>query len=197
MRKEIQDHPGGNAELFAEQERVGVFVEAFTIHHDNQLVHASVFKKFPNLVAAEHADEFQTPDVMTLDGSGKLMGRVDVPYHRDVTDIQSPVLGDFPQNDSIRNKKDVVDDQHQQKNDSVRGIRIHKGNQNRHHEPGKTYRPREAADLDQGWERRFGIHGKQGQQERPGWKDDCKEPEIYINGHDRMPLQFKEQTEAV
>src|SRR5437667_278125 len=113
------------------------------------------------------------------------------------TDIQRAVFGYFHQNDSIRNKKDVVDDQHQQNDDSVRGIRIHKRNQNRYQHPCRTYRFRKPADLSKRRHGRLGIDTAEGQQERPGWKGDCKKPEICGKGHDGMPLYLKEQTKAV
>src|SRR6267142_704643 len=157
MRKEIQDHPGCDAELLTEQKRVGVLVQAFTVHHNDQLIHTSAFQEVTNFVMAEDADEFQAPNVMPLDGSSKLMGRGGIAYHRNVTHIQRAVFGYFHQNDSIRNKKDVVDDQHQQNHDSVRGIRIDKRNQNSHQEPRKTYRLGKPADLSQWRQRGLGI----------------------------------------
>ena len=91
----------------------------------------------------------------------------------------------------------IIDDQRGQNDDAIRGIRIHKGNQNRYKQPRETYRLGKPSDLVQGRQRRLGINAKDGQQQSPCWKDDCKMPKVGLNGHHRVALQFKQGTKAV
>src|SRR5713226_3460807 len=114
MRKKIQNHPSRHAEFFTKQEGIGVLTETFALNNNDQFIDASALKQIPDFAAVEHANEFQPPHIVTLDGSSKLMGGTVVAYHRDMADVQSPMFGDFHQNDSIGNKKDVIDDQRQQ-----------------------------------------------------------------------------------
>src|SRR2546426_5980681 len=197
MRKEIHYHARRDSELFAEQEDVGVLIEAFAIHRNDQFIHASRFQQCSNFVAAEDTDEFQSPNILTFDRSSKLICRALIADHSHIAYIEDAVLPDFDQNDSIRNKEDVIDDQRGQNDDAIRGIRIHKRNQDRYQEPRETYRLGKPSNLVERGQRRFGINAKQGQQQSPGWKDDCKMPKVSLNGHDRMSLQFKQGTKAV
>src|SRR5437762_11737444 len=197
MRKEIQHNTRSDAEFFAPQKSIGVFVETFPVHHDDQFIDAPAFEGRPDFLTAEDPDELQPPNVVTLNRSRELMSGRAVPHNSNMPDLENAALGYFHQNDSIRNKKYVIDDQREQNDDAVGGIRIDEGDQNGNQQPRKTYRLRKTADLSQWRQRRLGINTKERQQESPYWKDDCKKPQIHLNGHHRVPLHLKQQTEAV
>ena len=197
MRKEIHHHARRDSKLFTQQEDAGVLIKAFTIDRNDQFIDSSLFQECPDFVAAKYAEKFQSPNVVALDRSGELMCRFLITHHSHMAYVENTVFPDFNQNDSIRNKKDVIDDQRGQNDDAIRGVRVHEGNQNRHDQPCETYRLRKPSDLIQRRQRRLGINAKEGQQQSPGWKDDCNMPKVSLNGHDDVSTQFKQGTKAV
>src|SRR5262245_56529703 len=197
MRKEIHHNAGGNPKLFAQQEDAGVLVKALTVDRNDQFIDTSLFQECPDFVAAKNAEKFQSPNVVSLDRPGELMRRLFMTHHSDMAYVENTVFPDFNQNDSIRNKKDVIDDQRGQNDDAIRGVRVHKGNQNRHDQPCETYRLRKPSDLIQRRQRRLGVNAKEGQQQSPSWKDDCNMPKVCLNGHDDVSAQVKQRTKEV
>src|SRR5207244_655101 len=132
-----------------------------------------------------------------FNGPGKLMCRSSISHNGNVAHIQRSVLLHFHQNDSIRNEKDVVDYHRKHDDETIRGIRVHKGNQSCHYKTGNTYRLRQTDNLSDGRKSQFIVNTENRQQNRPGWKNYCKQPEVNLNGHDGMPFEFEQQTKMV
>src|SRR5437870_961603 len=105
MREKIHHNTGSNAELFTEQEGVGVLVKAFTVNDKDQLIHPPSFQEGPDFVPAKDANKFQSPNILTLDRSSKLTCGFFIAHHCHMAYVEDTVFREFHQNDSIRNKK--------------------------------------------------------------------------------------------
>src|SRR5215467_9736504 len=136
MRKEIQNNPGRDAQFFAKQERIGELRETLTVHHQDQLVHAAALEECPNVLTGKNPDQFQSPEMMIFNRAREVITGWSVTYYSYITNVQSPVLGYVHQNETIGNKKDVVDGQCEHQDQPVRCFGVYKQNRRRHHYPG-------------------------------------------------------------
>ena len=193
MREKIQNNSSRDAQFFAQQEQAGELIDALPIHHKDELIHPSTFQKLANFIAREYTQQLQTPNTMVFDRAREIVRRGAAANHCHIPHIERAVFSDFHQNDPIRYKKDVIDNQCEDNDRAVRLIRLHKGNRGGHHQAGKTDCFGQPADLGQGWQGQFGINPKQGHQHSPGWKDDCQNPQVYSNGHDGMSFQLEQR----
>src|SRR5690242_4577560 len=128
MRKKIQDHSGGNPKFFAQKKRVGKLVQTISVRDEYKFIDPTTLEQFTNLGAAEYSDEFQSPNVMAFDGTGKFLNGWAAADDGHMAHIECPMLGDFHQNDTIGNQEDVIDDQREDNDQAVRCIRLYKRN---------------------------------------------------------------------
>src|SRR5438552_2996587 len=194
MRKEIQNYSRGNAKFLAHQEDLCEFVEAVALSKQDQLVDASRFENVTDFLLIENSDKLQAPIAMLFDAARNFhRGRTNA-NHSHVTHIKDAVFRNFEEDDSIRNKQKVVDDQCKQHDQTIRLILIDEKLNRKHDQPRKTYRLRQAKNLVQRPQSRFGVNAENGKQERPGWQNDCQKPQVNLNGHDGMPFQLKQRS---
>src|SRR5262245_32124755 len=194
MRKEIQNNSGRNTKLLAQQESFSEFVQAFTLHHKDEFVYTAAFKKRANVLAPKDSDQFKAPNLVGLNRPCEIISGGAGADHRHVPYLASAVFLNLHQNDTVRNEKDVIDNQCKPDDQPIRCIWPDEGNCRRHDQTRKTYRLRQPADLGQWRQRRFGINTKQRQQNSPRWKDYCKMPKVNSDGHDSMSSQLKQRT---
>jgi hypothetical protein len=197
MRKEVQNDSCRDSKFLAQEERLCEFAEAFSACHKDQFVHPSALEEGTDFVLLENTHQFQTPRTGVHDRLREFVCWRPAADNSDVAHIEGPMLLHFQQNDSIRNKKDVIDYQRKQDDQSVGRILSNEELQGSHDQAGKTYRLRKPENLlqrRQGW---LGINSKNRQQNCPRWKDDCKDPQVYPKGHEGVPFHFEQQTKAV
>src|SRR5207302_9897710 len=133
-------------------------VQTLTVRHQDQFVHTSALEQPANLVAPENSDQLESPDAMVLDGASERMCCGALPDDRNVSHVQRAMLVEFHQNDTIRNKKDVIDDQREEDDQAVRCIRFYKRDCSGHDQARKTYRLRQSPDLSERRKGRFRIN---------------------------------------
>ena len=110
-------------------------VEALPVYHQDQLVHSPALQQTTDIVTGKDPDELQAPKMMGFDRPGKVVSGRTVADDGHVTDIEASVLGYVHQNDTIGNKKDVIDGQREHQNEPVRSFRIHKRNRRGQNNP--------------------------------------------------------------
>src|SRR5439155_18079009 len=137
MGKEIQNDPRGDSKLFAQEQRFRKFGEAFTTNNQDQFVHSSGLENGSNLGLVEDSDQLQSPSALLLNRACEFVCRTAFAHNGHVTHIQRGMLRHLQQNDSIRDKKNVVNDQCKQNDEAVRRI-VDKKLQSRHDQPRKT-----------------------------------------------------------
>src|SRR2546430_13820697 len=177
MRKEVQNDPCRDPEFLAQEERVGELVETFAPSHEDKFIHSSGLEEGADFLLFENAHQFQTPRPVILDRLREFVCCRPAPDDSDVTHVEGPVLLNFQQNESIRNKKDVIDYQRKHCDQPVGRILSNEILQSGHDQAGKTYRLRKAENLPPGRQGWFRINLKGRQQNGPRWKDDCKDPQ--------------------
>src|SRR5215475_9562438 len=170
MRKEIQNDPGSDAELFAQQKSPRELIQALPVDHQDQLVDSPILQKAPNLLSAEDTDQLQPPKTVALDRLCKFIGGRPIADDCHMADIEWPVFGYFHQNETIRNKKDIVDGQREYQDDTIGPVRAQKQNQSGQNDPRPADCFREAPYLAERRQSGLGIHAEQRKQHSPGWK---------------------------
>src|SRR5262245_53652575 len=111
MRKEIQNNSSCNTKLLAQQEGFSELVQAFTLHHKDEFVHAATFKKRANVLARVDSDQLEAPNMVSLDRTREIISGGTNADDSHVAYVECAVLRNPHQNDTIRNKEDVIDDQ--------------------------------------------------------------------------------------
>jgi hypothetical protein len=134
---------------------------------------------------------------MIFNVSGNLHRRRTNTNNGHVTHIEDALFCNLEEDDSVRNKEKVVDDQRKKDDQTIRLVLIDKKLHGQHDQPCKTYRFGEPTNLVQRPQSWFGVNAENGKQDRPGWENDCKKPQVDLNGHDGMPFQFKQRSKAV
>src|SRR5262245_25186461 len=109
MRKEIQNNSGRNTKLLAQQESFSELVQAFTLHDKYEFVHTTAFKQRANLLAREDSNQLKTPNVVGLDRTSEIIGCGTNANDGHVAYVKRTVFRNLHQNDTVRNKKYVVD----------------------------------------------------------------------------------------
>src|SRR5439155_1898039 len=197
MRKEVQNNSGCNPKLLAQKERIGELVQALAVGDEDQFVYTAAFEERANFIPAVNADKLQAPHAVLLNRAREVISVCSMTDDGHVAYVQCAVPRDFHQNDTIGHQKDVIERQCEQDNEAVRSIRLHEGDCSGHDQTSKTYCLAQPDNLRQRRQSRVGINAEQGQQDGPGRKDDCQEPQVYSNGHYGVPFQFEQRPETV
>src|SRR5262245_45511490 len=80
-----------------------------------------------------------------------------------------------------RYEKAIVDGQREYQDDTIGPVRAQKQNQSGQNDPRPADCFREAPYLAERRQSGLGIHAEQRKQHSPGWKNDCKQPQVYLN----------------
>src|SRR5262245_51669117 len=111
MRKKVQNDPGRDAKFLAQYKCLGEVVQTLAIDDEDEFVHPTCLQKRADLLTTKNPDQFVSPNPMVLDREGKLISRFAVANHGHMSHVERTVFMEFPQDDPICNKKDIVENE--------------------------------------------------------------------------------------
>src|SRR6478609_974533 len=150
MRKKVQNNPGGHTQLLAEEEGICELRKALPVYHQDELVHSPALQQTTYIITGKNPDELQAPKMMSFNRPCEVVSCRTVADDGYMTDVEASVLGYVHQNDTVGNKKDVIDGQREHQNEPVRRFRIHKRNRRGQNNPCDNAPFRQTRNLTEG-----------------------------------------------